>query len=172
MKSCRGFPSITKTALAVIVLSVFGMGQAPSSTVIQIADVFGLANSLAVRPTMGAGYSIGRTAIVNASGQIDAAAGNLGDCVHVDGSSGPCALSGGSNGPNFADNETPVGSINGVNQTFTLQTSPVPPVSLHLYANGLRLKTGADYTVSGNIISFIGSYTPGLGDTVLADYRY
>lgn len=167
-----GLPRIKRTALAIVVLFIFGLGQASSSAPIQIGDVFGLTNSLAVRPTMGAGYSTGRAAIINASGQIDAASGNLGDCLHVDGSSGSCGSSGGSNGPNFADNETPLGSINGVNQTFTLQSSPLPAASLHLYANGMRLTTGGDYTITGSTIKFTGSYTPGLGDTVLADYRY
>ena len=45
-------------------------------------------------PHEGAGYSIGRTAIINSSGQIDAAAGNLGDCMHVDGTSGACGTAG------------------------------------------------------------------------------
>src|SRR5665213_1644516 len=41
------------------------VGPAPSTAPIQIGDVTGLANALAVRPTEGAGFSIGRTAIIN-----------------------------------------------------------------------------------------------------------
>ena len=162
---------ITRFAFAAVFLLVVGMSVAPSAQTIQITDVFGLANSLAIRPTLGAGYSIGRTAIINTSGQLDAAAGNLADCVRVDGSSGACGPTG-SSGSNFADNETPQGSVNGVNQIFTVQTSPVPANSLHLYANGSRLAIGLDYTITGNSINFTGAYVPGVGDTILADYRF
>ena len=165
------FGGMAKCTITIIVLLVVRMAVAPSAPIIQISDVFGLANSLAIRPTEGPGYSIGRTAIINAVGQIDAVAGNLGDCVHVDGSYGPCGPLG-SMGSNFADNETPQGNVNGVNQTFLLQTSPMPPNSLHLYANGLRMNVGSDYVLAGNRISFLGLYLPGSGDTILADYRY
>ena len=165
------FGGIAKFAITITVLLVLGTAVAPSAATIQISDVFGLTNALAVRPTAGAGYSTGRTAIINAAGQIDASSGSLGDCIHVDGSSGPCG-SPGSTGSNFADNETPRGDVNGVNQTFLLQTSPTPPTSLHLYANGLRMNVGSDYVLAGNRISFLGLYIPGSGDTILADYRY
>jgi hypothetical protein len=165
------FGRMAKFAITIIVLLVAGMAAAPSAATIQISDVFGLANSLAVRPTAGAGYSIGRTAIINAGGQVDAAAGNLGDCVHVDGSSGSCGLIG-SVGSNFVDNETPQGNVNGVNQTYLLQNSPNPPNSLHLYANGIRLSVGSDYVLAANRINFLGLYVPGTGDIILADYRY
>ena len=162
---------IARFAFAVAFLLVVGMSVAPSSPTLQITDVFGLANSLALRPTLGAGFSLGRTAVINTSGQIDAAAGDLGDCLHVDGSSASCGSTG-TIGSNSADNETPQGSVNGVNQTFTLQTSPFPGNSLHLYANGSRLAMGIDYTITGNTITFTGAYVPGTGDTILADYKY
>ena len=66
------------------------VGPPPVTTPVQIGDVVGLSNELAVRPMKGVGFGIGRTAVINQAGQIDAAAGNLGDCVRVDGSSGPC----------------------------------------------------------------------------------
>jgi hypothetical protein len=160
---------ITKPAMATALLLVVGMSVAPSAPTLQITDVLGLANALAVRPMAGIGYATNRAAIINAAAQIEAAAGNLGDCVRVDGSSGPC---GSSVGPSFTDNETPQGSVNGVNHTFTLQVSPLPPTSLHLYANGLRLVGGGDYTLAGNTITFTGTYVPGQGDTILADYRH
>lgn len=67
------------------------VGPAPlTSSPIQISDVTGLTNALAVRPTEGVGFSIGRAAVINQAGQIEAATGNLGDCVHVDGSADIC----------------------------------------------------------------------------------
>src|SRR5579863_8314097 len=113
-------PSVPKLRVRDVRLSSgVVIGPAPSTAPIQIGDVTGLANALAVRPTEGAGYSIGRTAIINPSGQIDAASGNLGDCVHVDGSSGACgtAGSGGAGGilPLYSDAETPGGATNGIN---------------------------------------------------------
>jgi len=159
---------ITRLVFTAAVLLIIGMSVAPSAPTLQITDVFGLANALAVRPTAGIGYATNRAAIINAAAQIEAAAGNLGDCVRVDGSSGPC---GPSVGQNFTDNETPQGSANGANRTFTLQGNPLPQTSLHLYANGLRLSAGVEYAIAGSTITFTGSWVPAQGDVILADYR-
>ncbi|HTS77452.1 MAG TPA: hypothetical protein VMG40_14670 [Bryobacteraceae bacterium] len=148
------------------------IGPAPVTAPIQISDVVGLENELALLPQEGVGFAIGRTAVINSSGQIDGAAGNLTDCVHVDGSSGPCGS--GSSGllPSFSDGETPSGSINGTNNTFTLANVPSPPASLDLYLNGLLMKPAVDYTLSGNAISFLTASTPQTGDILTASYRY
>ena len=66
------------------------IGPPPVITPIQIGDVVSLPNALASRPTQGVGFGVGRTAVINQAGQIDAATGLLGDCVRVDGSSGAC----------------------------------------------------------------------------------
>src|ERR1051325_4119816 len=71
------------------------IGPPPVTSPVQIGDVIGLSNELTVRPQKGVGFSIGRAAIINQAGQIDGASGNLGDCVRVDGSSGPCGGGGG-----------------------------------------------------------------------------
>lgn len=152
------------------------IGPAPSTTPIQIGDVTGLANALAVRPTEGAGFSIGRTAIINPSGQIDAAAGNLGDCMHVDGSSGACGTgtSGGTGGilPLFSDAETPGGTVNGSNAAFTLLFAPSPVDSLILFRNGLLQTHGVDYSLAGNVVTFLAGSLPQTGDAMIASYRY
>jgi len=148
------------------------VGPASSTTTIQISDVVGLSNALAVRPTEGAGFAIGRAAVINTSGGIDGAAGNLGDCVRVDGSSGPCGGTSGGVLPLYSDGETPTGTITGVNTTFQLASVPSPAGSLNLYRNGLLMKQGTDYTLSANTISFFLASTPQPGDTLLASYRY
>lgn len=73
---------------------------------------------------------------------------------------------------NFTDNETPSGTIDGVNATFTLAATPVSG-SQHLYKNGLRMKPGAgnDYTISGATITFLAGQIPVVGDELLVDYR-
>lgn len=148
------------------------VGPAPVTTAIQISDVVGLENELAIRPSEGVGFAIGRTAIIDSSGLIDGAAGNLSDCVRVDGSSGPCGS--GSSGllPSFSTGETPSGTINGTNQTFTLANTPSPAISLELYLNGLLMSQGVDYTLSANTISFLTASTPQTGDILTASYRY
>jgi len=152
------------------------IGPAPSTAPIQIGDVTGLANALAVRPTQGAGYGIGRTAIINPSGQIDAAAGNLGDCMHVDGGSGACGTgtSGGSGGilPLYSDAETPGGTLNGINAAFTLLFTPSPVNSLILFRNGLLQTHGFDFTQAGNVVTFLAGSIPQAGDELTASYRY
>lgn len=94
------------------------VGPPPVLAPVQIPDVVGLQNELALRPPKGVGFGIGRTAVINAAGQIDAASGNLNDCVRVDGSSGGCGGSSGGIVPGYADGEVPSGPVNGTNLVF------------------------------------------------------
>ena len=73
---------------------------------------------------------------------------------------------------NFVDNETPTGTINGVNAAFTLANTPAAG-SEHIFKNGLRQTPGAsnDYTISGAAITFLAGNIPQTGDSILADYR-
>ncbi len=150
------------------------VGPPPVTTPVQISDVTGLVNQLAIRPQEGVGFAVGRAAVINSSGQIDAAAGNLSDCVRVDGSSGPCGSGGGGGGvlASFSDGETPAGAVNGSNTAFTLAFVPSPPASLELYRNGLLMKAGTDFTLNGNAITFLAGSTPQVGDLLVASYRY
>jgi hypothetical protein len=71
---------------------------------------------------------------------------------------------------NFADDETPSGTINGTNVTFTLAHSPNPAGSLELFLNGLQQNRGVDYTLSTNTITFTSA--PVTSSTLLAWYRF
>lgn len=73
----------------------------------------------------------------------------------------------------FADSETPSGTVNGVNDTFTLANTPTAG-TVRLYVNGMRQNVGAgnDYTISGGTITFESASIPETGDVILADYRY
>jgi hypothetical protein len=147
------------------------VGPAPATSPITISDVVGLTNALALAAQIGVGFELGRTAIINDQGQIDGASGNLSDCMHVDGTSGPCGSSGGVY-PGFSDSEIPSGSINGSNTVFTLAFTPSPAASLELYLNGLRQDAGIDFALSTNTITFLSASTPQTGDLLLASYRY
>jgi len=147
------------------------VGPEAVTSPVQIGDVVGLVNELAVRPMRGVSYAIGRAAIINQAGQIDGAAGNLGDCVRVDGSSGPCG-SGGGLVPQFADGETPAGAIDGSNTSFLLNFAPSPAASLELYRNGLQLKPGVDFGLSVRTVTFFVASTPQAGDLLNAYYRF
>ncbi len=151
------------------------VGPPPVISPIQISDVTGLTNALSVRVSQGVGFAIGRAAVINQSGQIDGAAGNLGDCVRVDGSSGPCGTGGGSSGgvlPSFSDGEIPGGTSNGVNTAFTLANPPFPGLSLALYRNGVYMRQGIDYTLNGSAVTFFLNSIPQPGDVLTASYRY
>src|SRR5579862_4386895 len=148
------------------------VGPLPVVSPVQISDVVGLPNELAIRPMEGVGFGIGRAAVINQAGQIDAASGNLSDCVRVDGSSGPCGDGGGGGlGPAFTDGEVPAGLVNGSNTVFTLAAAPSPLASLTLYRNGLLMRQASDYTISGSTITFFVASTPQAGDLLLANYR-
>ena len=64
-------------------------------------------------------------------------------------------------------NETPSGSINSSNVTFTLANTPVTG-SVQLYLNGLRQRLTTDFTMSGGTITM--TTAPTTGDNLIADY--
>jgi hypothetical protein len=135
-----------------------------------MSDVQGLQAALNVRPVQGAGFAASRTAVINVSGAVDGAVGNLTDCMHVDGTSGACGT--GSVGSTvFVDAETPGGTLDGVNTAFTLANPPNPSTSLTLYRNGLRLSQNVDYTIATSSITFLANAVPRPTDILLADYR-
>jgi hypothetical protein len=74
---------------------------------------------------------------------------------------------------NFADNETPSGTINGSNASFTLAHAPSPTDSLQLYLNGQIQTQGVDYTLVGTTITFVTAPDVGFsGLPFKAFYRY
>lgn len=69
----------------------------------------------------------------------------------------------------IVDDETPSGTINGVNKDFTTAGIPNPNTSLKVYLNGARQRLAEDYTLSKNTISF--TVAPPTGSILLVDYR-
>lgn len=71
---------------------------------------------------------------------------------------------------NFVDKETPAGTINGSNVTFTLANTPVAG-SEHVYLNGVLQDVGAgnDYTISGGTITYLAA--PLTGEKLRVSYR-
>jgi hypothetical protein len=147
--------------------TISGSGP-PLVTIISIADVTGLQAALNLYALIGTTFAPSRTAIIDASGGIDGATGNLSDCMHVDGTSAPCGSSGSAT---FVDSETPGGTINGANGSFTLANTPSPAASLTLFLNGLLLQQGRDYTLAANAITFATATVPQTGDILVASYR-
>jgi hypothetical protein len=170
-------PSIAPLRVQAVVMSQGTGATAPSpltggSVPIAESGVIGLLADLAARPVEGAAFTAGRAAVIDATGALEAATGDVSDCLHVDGSSGPCGTSGsGATGPSFTDAEVPAGALNGANTSFTLSAVPIPTTSLNLYRNGVLQKAGQDYTLSGNTLQFMTASIPQAGDTLLASYR-
>lgn len=70
------------------------------------------------------------------------------------------------------DEETPSGTIDGVNAVFTLAQTPLSGTT-KLYVRGSRLKRTVDYTIATNVITIINAlWIPGTGDTIVIDYKY
>lgn len=80
--------------------------------------------------------------------------------------------------PNFADNETPTGAIDGTNTVYTLLHTPNPTSGLQVFVNSLRANQGQDYTITGNSITMLYTLQPanvpnGLAaDSIVCFYRY
>jgi len=143
------------------------------SGTVEESDVNGLVADLAARPVSGPGLVPGRVAVVNDLGALESADGNPTDCLHVDGSSGPCGSSDGAGvgQVSFVDGEALTGIVDGANRSFTISGSPTPASSVAVYRNGLLQKIGQDYTFSGQTVQFVSAATPRRGDTLLASYR-
>lgn len=79
---------------------------------------------------------------------------------------------GGGTTPNFSDNETPAGSVDGINTVFVLAHAPNPAISLMLEFQGqLQYQgIGLDYTLVGNTITM--AIAPVSGSILRAWYRY
>jgi len=144
-----------------------GADTGTTSTPVQESDIVGLIADLGARPLKGAGYAAGRTAVVDALGALESASGTATDCVHVDGSSGPC----GGTQPSFVDGDSPAGIVDGSNTSFTLSAVPDPASSLAVYRNGVLQKVVQDYTFASGTLQFAAASTPQPGDTLLASYR-
>jgi hypothetical protein len=65
--------------------------------------------------------------------------------------------------------ETPSGTVNGSNTSFTLATTPTSGTE-HVYLNGLLQEPGAgnDYTISGATITYLTA--PLTGDKIRVSY--
>jgi hypothetical protein len=86
------------------------------------------------------------------------------------GATGATGAAGSSGGTSdiFRDAEIPEGTVNGLNNTFTLAATPIAG-SLKVYLNGLRLTLEQDYTLSGSTLIMI--QTPFPNDSFIVDYR-
>jgi hypothetical protein len=146
-------------------------GSSGTPSTILLSDVQGLNEALADRPTKAAGYSIGRTLVVDINGDLTGVLGSPGDCVKVDGTAGPCGSGTGSLPVTFVDLEIPAGALDGVNRTFTLGQIPFPSASLHFYRNGILQMAAVDYTLNGNTVTFLPASTPQPGDLLSVSYR-
>ena len=141
-----------------------GTGGTGNSTTISESGVVGLVADLAQRPLKGVGFGTNAVAIVDDNGMIETAAGDPGECVFVDGTTGPCGQ------PTYADAETPGGIVDGVNNTFTLAYTPLGS-SLLLYRNGLYMTPNFDYVLTAQTFQFAAGATPQPGDTLTGSYR-
>jgi hypothetical protein len=77
------------------------------------------------------------------------------------------AAAGGLIASNFVTSETPSGTINGANATFTLANTPTTG-TLRLYMNGVRQTPTTDYTIATATITMVTA--PITGSVLLADY--
>ena len=68
--------------------------------------------------------------------------------------------------------ETPSGTVNGTNVTFTLTYTPNPALSLDLYTNGVLQIAGTAFTLSGGTITYASGHIPQTGDIIICNYTH
>ena len=71
--------------------------------------------------------------------------------------------------PTFVNNEIPTGSIDGINGTFTLLHIPLD--GINVYLSGLRVPP-VNYTLIGNVFTFVLGQIPPEGSYLYVDYSY
>lgn len=71
---------------------------------------------------------------------------------------------------NWSLNETPAGTINGVNVTFTLAHTPAGQIMLYLNGQYMTVGVGEDYILSGITITMAAPLIP--GDKLRTNYPY
>ncbi len=154
--------------------TAFADGEVPSGTPNGTNATFTLANTPAAASTLmlyrngvllanGPDYSLNGATITFVSSQVPQASDVLQAYYRIAGASST---------PLFVDDQTPQGTINGTNTTFTLSSAPLPLLSLKLYKNGDLLQQNTDYTLNGTTITFANAtVTPQPGDSLVAYYR-
>lgn len=68
----------------------------------------------------------------------------------------------------FWVDETPSGSINGSNVTFTITQTPLENAAVDVYLDGLKLIPTTDYSISGTTITMV--VAPALAQTLRVEY--
>ena len=109
------------------------------------SSVVGLIADLGARPLKGMSYAAGSVAVVDPTGTLSSVTGTPSDCVHVDGSSGPC----GGTQPSFIDSEALSGIVDGAQQPLRdFDRAADPATSLSIYRNGMLQKAGRIFSVT------------------------
>lgn len=67
------------------------------------------------------------------------------------------------------ETEATLGTIDGKNTVFTLSYLPTSNASVNVYLNGMHLREGRDYKLSGKTLTL--SSAPGVGDSLDVSYR-
>ncbi len=149
-------------------------GEIPGGTLNGTNTVFTLANTPAISTDVtlyrngvlqmnGTDFTMSGSTITFASSEAPQSADELVAYYRISGT-GPAAT--------FVDGESPSGSIDGTNLTFSLANTPNPTASVKLFKNGALLEQGVDYTLSGQTITFASTQaTPSAGDGLVAYYR-
>lgn len=66
------------------------------------------------------------------------------------------------------NNETPSGTVNGSNVTFTLSAAPEEADAVLVFLDGIKLKKTTDYSISGTTITMVTA--PALGQEITVHY--
>lgn len=159
-------PSTSPLTLSQVRTSLSTTPTAPSTTTVAMAQVTGLNSYLnalstsvgTVSSTIG-GFNSTVIGLNNSVSSLNDRVNTLQTIV-----SNP-------NTGTLVEGETPVGTINGTNASFTIASTPVTASSLMLFRNGILQILNFDYSLSSKTILFAVGSIPQTGDGLQASYR-
>jgi hypothetical protein len=172
--------AFTKISIAAQYSVLVSSGAAPAWGSINLASSVAVGSSILNIANGGTGLSAtptnGQIDIGNGTGFTRAAISS-GNGVTVTNGAGSITLSIDNtvvaNYTRYKVRETPTGTINSVNATFTTSQTPITGKEM-VFTNGVlqAVGAGADYTISGTSITFNTGSIPQTGDSVVVTYFY
>jgi hypothetical protein len=159
-------PSASPLTLAQVRTTLSTTNPAPGTTTVSMGQVVGLNSYLNALSTSFGTVSSTIGSMNSTVVGLNNSVSNLTDLVNIIQASANTSTAG-----TLIEGETPAGTINGTNASFTIATTPTTTSSVMVFRNGILQSPAIDFTVTGKTISFSSASLPQTGDNLQVSYR-